>query len=97
MTITAHRPTHPLTHTQPTTPTPIPNTTELYDLEGVLDEAATLLQEARALLPDVRFELSLLLGGRRGGDRAVAYDRLARYLSVLESQVRSSLFGALLF
>lgn len=67
--------------------------TELYDLEGVLDEAAALLQQARALLPDVRFELSLLLGGRRGGDRAVAYDRLARYLTVLESQVRLLTFA----
>jgi hypothetical protein len=70
-----------------TTPTTHPPQ-ELYDLEGVLDEATALLQQARALLPDVRFELSLLPCGGRV-DRAVAYDRLARYLTVLESQVEN--------
>ncbi len=62
----------------------------------MLDEAAGLLQQARALLPDVRFELSLALPTCCSGkptpsrlDRAVAYDRLARYLTVLESQVEN--------
>lgn len=82
-----------LTAPKPHLHTHTPTTTELYDLEGVLDEAAALLQQARALLPDVRFELSFLFscGRRRHGspDRAIAYDRLARYVTVLEAQVEN--------
>ncbi len=63
----------------------------LHDLEDVIQEAAALLREIRALLPDTRFELSLLGGGcwRRDHRTKVAYDRLVRYLAVLEGQMEN--------
>jgi len=61
----------------------------LHDLEDVIDEAVALVRDARALLPDVSFELALLgCGCARARGRRV-YEMVVQYLGVLEGQLEN--------
>eukprot|EP00624_Nannochloropsis_granulata_P003238 evm.model.NODE_2639_length_36550_cov_21.569138.10 len=61
----------------------------LHDLEDVIDEAAALVREARALLPDVKFELALLGCGCARPKGRLVYERVVQYLGVLEGQLEN--------
>jgi len=61
----------------------------LHDLEDVIDEAAALAREARALLPDVSFELALLGCGCGRARGRLVYERVVQYLGVLEGQLEN--------
>jgi hypothetical protein len=61
----------------------------LHDLEAVIDEAVSLIETIRALLPDVDFELALLSCGCQRSASRRTYDHVVEYLGILEDQLEN--------